>query len=561
MRKKWLLTLVGLLVLLTVFFVSALADGEKQLGWFTYEIKGNGTACITKYDWTYNSGQDVYVPRMLDGYTVTEIGDYAFSDESIFSATDIPSGDLLGDEVVIVLPDTVTVIGKQAFFWTKITACNIPASVQKIGAGAFAGCKKINYFSVDSGNPVYTTIDGVLYNKPEKELVAYPTKQLDEIVQAFEPVISIPNGIASIGDFAFYDAIHNIESKYSTLSFSTVWSIKRIGAYAFFDCDFQLPNGEATQSIFSGERRSEELASEKAFRIDISTALEEIGDYAFCNSDIYLINLPDTLKSIGDYAFCNALVATSYVGRESRGDITPELILPPVTSIGEGAFARIWSGEEVYYCIDCSKMNVLEIPKNMLKDTAIYGPVYLPEGLKRIGGNAFDFNLKEGYNSVLRNGICLEMPASVEAIDSCAFRGRNLELSFPADSELTEIGNDAFRECGFKTFSFDKFKEEDVKTLTLPEKLKRIGDYAFSKVKDLTEISIPESVSEIGKNIVDRSEIKLQAPDGSYAALWASENGYTLKNASEDDTSWLNTDEDDTSELNSGEDDTSWLNS
>ena len=133
MRKKWLLTLVGLLVLLTVFSVSALAEGGKQSGLFTYEIKGNGTACITKYDWANNSGQDVYVPRMLDGYTVTEIGDYAFSDESIFSATDIPSGDLLGDEVVIVLPDTVTVIGKQAFFWTKITACNIPASVQKIG--------------------------------------------------------------------------------------------------------------------------------------------------------------------------------------------------------------------------------------------------------------------------------------------------------------------------------------------------------------------------------------------------------------------------------------------
>lgn len=536
MRKKWLLTLLGLLVLLTVFSVSALAEGGKQSGLFTYEIKGNGTACITKYDWAYNSGQDVYVPRMLDGYTVTEIGDYAFSDESIFSATDIPSGDLLGDEVVIVLPDTVTVIGKQAFFWTKITACNIPASVQKIGAGAFAGCKKINYFSVDSGNPVYTTIDGVLYNKPEKELVAYPTKLLDEIVQASEPVISIPNGIASIGDFAFYDAINNKNNKsfYTTLSFSTVSSVKRIGSYAFFDCHFQSLDLEAM---------SAKLASEEAFRIDISTALEEIGDYAFCNSDIYLINLPDTLKSIGDYAFCNALVATSYyIGRESRGDITPELILPPVTSVGEGAFARIRSGYWYgHYYIDCSKMSVLEIPKNMLKDAVIYGFVYLPEGLKRIGENAFGFALKKGNNSVRKwNGICLEMPASVEVIDSCSFEGRNLELSFPADSELTEIGNDAFRECGFKVFNFERYKSEDAETLALPEKLRKIGDYAFSKAKGLIEISIPESVTEIGKDIVDRSEIRLQAPDGSYAALWASENGYTLKNASEDDTSWLN---------------------
>ena len=49
----------------------------------------------------------------------------------------------------------------------SISSINIPSSVQMIGSEAFTFCYNITQFSVESDNPVYATIDGVLYNKKE----------------------------------------------------------------------------------------------------------------------------------------------------------------------------------------------------------------------------------------------------------------------------------------------------------------------------------------------------------------------------------------------------------
>lgn len=77
-RSIFLLTMAALLFVL-------IANSESQSstsGLFTYSLKGNGTAVITGFDWQRNGGKDVYIPRMIDGYTVTEIGAYAFSSET-----------------------------------------------------------------------------------------------------------------------------------------------------------------------------------------------------------------------------------------------------------------------------------------------------------------------------------------------------------------------------------------------------------------------------------------------------------------------------------------------
>jgi len=194
MKKKLFSVMLGLLALIVVFTSSAFADGSKKSGLFTYEIKGNGTAIITGFDWKSNGNEDVYIPRMLDGYTVTEIGELAFSN------TSATYKNLVGNDVVIVVPDTITIIGNKAFFCTPITSINLPSSVQLIGGGAFAGCPNLHQFSVDSANQVYATIDDVLYNKTTKELVAYPLGK--ELAPGGK--IVVPDGILSIADYAFY---------------------------------------------------------------------------------------------------------------------------------------------------------------------------------------------------------------------------------------------------------------------------------------------------------------------------------------------------------------------
>lgn len=77
--KRILGMTLGIMLVLLLSVSVALADEEKQNGAYTYQIKGNGTAVITGYDWENHEGEDIYIPRMVDGYTVTEIGEFAFS--------------------------------------------------------------------------------------------------------------------------------------------------------------------------------------------------------------------------------------------------------------------------------------------------------------------------------------------------------------------------------------------------------------------------------------------------------------------------------------------------
>ena len=177
-RSFSVLLLICLFVLLSF---SCNAEDRIKSGLFYYSMKGNGTAVIVGFDAKSNGNNDVYVPKQIDGYMVSEIGGSAFNGAEC--------------ECVIMLPDTITTIGDQAFYNSSFTAINIPSSVQQIGTKAFIGMKSIERLTVDSQNPVYATIDNVLYKKNDKSLIAYPsTKDIS---------IKIPDGIRSIGESAF----------------------------------------------------------------------------------------------------------------------------------------------------------------------------------------------------------------------------------------------------------------------------------------------------------------------------------------------------------------------
>lgn len=122
------------------------------------------------------------MPRMVDGYTVTEIGENAFSSVGKYIITLPDTITVIGDRAfeecrasVINIPDSVQSIGDFAFqSCSNIQTVSIPASVERIGTGAFAYCSSVKEFYVDSENAVYATIDGVLFNKQKKELVFFP---------------------------------------------------------------------------------------------------------------------------------------------------------------------------------------------------------------------------------------------------------------------------------------------------------------------------------------------------------------------------------------------------
>jgi len=165
-RKNW-----GLLLVLMLIFCSsyASANDEHQSGLFTYKLKGNGTAVITGFDWENNNGADIYIPQLIDGYPVTEIGDYAFiynriynysrdliNNEEFFLTKDffyaIYDGLFFKEGISVIIPNSIKSIGERAFFLTEVKACSIPDSVEYIGRAAFEGCRLLESFDVGKNN-------------------------------------------------------------------------------------------------------------------------------------------------------------------------------------------------------------------------------------------------------------------------------------------------------------------------------------------------------------------------------------------------------------------------
>ena len=137
--------------------------------------------------------------------------------------------------------------------------------------------------------------------------------------------------------------------------------------------------------------------------------------------------------------------------------------------------------------------------------------IELPDTIKTIGNNAFIgcVNLQE-----------LVVPESVEQIGNSAFENCTNITSITIPKNVKTIGDCAFANCTLlknitvdstnENFSskngllLDKSNESllqvpsGLESISIPDNIKKIGEFAFSECNNLKSISIPESVEEIG---------------------------------------------------------------
>ena len=186
----------------------------------------------------------------------------------------------------ITLADTLTKIGAAAFNGClQLQHIWIPESVEEIGSLAFTYCLSLEDITVAPENRVYSSRDGVLYNKAQDTLLCFPGGKTG----AFQ----VPDGVRAIGDFAFRDTA-NIEKV------TLPQGLKEIGFSAFLQSGLKhiaLPNSltKMGKQAFEG---CENLAD-----IEIPGSVKTISDFAFATCGLEHVTLGEGIEKLDSCAF------------------------------------------------------------------------------------------------------------------------------------------------------------------------------------------------------------------------------------------------------------------
>jgi hypothetical protein len=126
----------------------------------------------------------------------------------------------------VTIPPAVTTIGNKAFVRCRgLTGIVIPAAVASIGTEVFIECSGLTAISVSGDNLNFSSLDGVLFNKLQTTLIAFPPGRSGGY--------SVPTGVTSIGIKAFFTC-----DKLVGVTFPA--SLASVGQQAFSTCSALL---------------------------------------------------------------------------------------------------------------------------------------------------------------------------------------------------------------------------------------------------------------------------------------------------------------------------------
>lgn len=436
-----------------------------------------------------------------------------------------------GTDNEIVVPASikgvpVTSIGGSVFSGlTNLTSVTIPNSVIDISWDALLNCPNLKRISVDSTNPVYSSLDGVLFARDGTILVTYPASKSGDY--------TIPDSVTIIGGAAFFGCtgLNSVKIPDSVtliggLAFAGCTSLNsvrvpdrvtEIGDKVFSDCSgltsITIPNSVTRIgfSAFSGCTHLEEIT--------IPKSVTYIGENALSNCpNLKTIKVDSANPAYGSVDGVLFAGGGSILVRYPPGKAGGFTIPPSVTTIGIAAFSG------------CTRLNSATIPNSVIsiQEGAFYNcssltNIFIPNSVNSIGGTVFSgcTNL----NSVtISSGIAViglytfsgctsltnvVIPNSVTYIGGGAFSGCTGLNSVTIPNSVTRIGGSAFSGCtslksivipnGVTTINNSAFSDcFGLKTLTIPSSVTEIGDFAFSGCSSLSSIHFLGNAPYVG---------------------------------------------------------------
>lgn len=445
-------------------------------------------------------------------------------------------GGITGD---VIIPESITTIEATAFNGCKdVRKITIPSTVTSIATGITTSFLAVGtYFHVDTNNPNYKDVDGVLLNKNGDELITFPKDYSGTLIdgkytvpgtvkticgEAFSHTSVLPTSIdlnntetISAQAFNYANGLTSVTigPKVSSIQDGAFVNCEKITQYEVaLDNTTYLSDGGI---VYSKNKETLYLCPiAKTGPYEILAETKTVKAKAFYRSKLSSIKFPTALITVEDQAFRFSEIETldfgtnshlASIGSSAFGNtkLHGSLTIPAsVATLSLGAFnytkltdVHIADGSQLNAITYQAFANMPDLETFTFNGSAV--------NMKRIDDQAFanDPKLKR-----------LDVPASVTIIGKGAFLNTPaLEtVTFQTPSQIKEIREGAFGSCG-------------IKYITLPDGVTNIQQQAFDNCANLTTITIPASVTSIGTGTFNFCEnltsIQVDANNPNYSSL------------------------------------------
>ncbi len=401
--------------------------------------------------------------------TLTGIGNYVF--QGCVNLTQIDLSHL-------------TMIGNNAFDGSGLTEAHPIVNVTaNFGTAVFQNCKDLKKVTLQEGltelkanmfngcsSLVSVNIPASVTKIAANTFTGCPSLKLTEDV-----VLNGASGFTLVGDFYEKDG--------------TMYAYA--GGTPAEDAEFTVPaNIKVTANMFNGFKVKKLIIAEGTTKIETSAyagitadevvlpeTLTEIGNTAFSNAVIGEITIPEGLLKIGNKTFQNATIGHITINSKTVWTTSESLVFTGA-NIGSIDFAAGVTIGQQWFAVNGSTDPGATLPADL--DLS---------GVVTIGKQAFDSTNLQGT---------LTIPTSVTSIGAAAFKNLQPEQVVFAKGEgnaLTIEDGSSASDALFGTTLFA--------TIELPERLVKLGAFAFAGNAELTSIVLPEGVTEIGKQAFD----------------------------------------------------------
>ncbi|MCR4763445.1 MAG: leucine-rich repeat protein [Lachnospiraceae bacterium] len=447
------------------------------------------------------------------------------------------------------IPAGVTAIGKYAFYASAFTAdsLTLPAAIKKVSEYSFYQCKGIKKLIIPAG---VTEIEKFAFRECSSiDSLTLPASLTTIGESAFQKntslkALTIPDGVTTIGKNAF----ETCDSLTGDLELPK--SLQTMGDYAFQYCSGL--NGKLIIRSGALKKIPYKCFDDCSFdSISLPAGLKSIGEQAFADTKAASVVIPQLVTEIASNAFTNT---TNLTAIYFRGNV-PATLSTDTGTLGSSAVKLYYLADRTGWTASlnghtCTQVEESAIPANdnsteVLADMepvtgscgtslsytitgnlagetlTITGSgdmndyndksdvpwydhrdaivkVVVPDGLTGIGKYAF-FEL----NSVSGS---FPIPSSVETIGQYAFNKSEFsQATLTLPENLNTLGNYAFAEC------------RGIGIVTVPGTAgPTVGDRAFSKCANMTELTIGKGVTAIGEYACDQNKmLKKVTIDGS----------------------------------------------